>query len=62
MVIALSSLVLTPVDGYKGCNVRPYLTRQSADLPSLVAAVKKRRQVLVKSNFNNFLFVEWSRK
>jgi hypothetical protein len=45
MAIALSSLVLTPVDGYKGCNVRPYLTRQSPDLSSIVSAVKKRRQV-----------------
>jgi hypothetical protein len=51
MVIALSSLVLTPVDGYKGCNVRPYLTRQSPDLSSIVSAVKKRRQVSFLSPF-----------
>ncbi len=49
MVIALASLILTPVDAYKGSNVRPYVTRQNSDISSIVSAVKKRRQVLNSS-------------
>lgn len=50
MVIALSSLVLTPVDGYKGCNVKPYITRHSPELATIVSTVKKRKKSLNESN------------
>lgn len=44
LVIALSSLVLTPVDSFKGCHIYPYVTRQTSNISSIVSAVKKRRQ------------------
>ena len=45
MVIALSSLVLTPDSGYAGGNLRPFITRSDSDVSLIADAVKRRKKV-----------------